>query len=158
MLKFSHLKDLEDVDPFNISGVGGGKESEKVKGGVDFTTSITYKNPFVVNRKPVTVSLAPVEGVERNTIFSYPLPQKIKASIMTDNNALVSGLLGEQFRMEMMVTQRSKESPKTLEGLQFLLSVSIQGKQENTKDRSSRNSRVELKRMVIYQNHIPGQN
>ena len=25
VLKFSHLKDLEDVDPFNISGVDGGK-------------------------------------------------------------------------------------------------------------------------------------
>ena len=57
----------------------------------------------------------------------------MKASIMTDNNALVSGLLGEQFRLEMMVPQRYKESPKTSEGLPVSLSVSIQGKQENTK-------------------------
>ena len=29
VLKFSYLKDLEDVDPFNISGLDGGKESEQ---------------------------------------------------------------------------------------------------------------------------------
>ena len=28
---FSYLKDFSDVDPFNISGLGGVKESEKVK-------------------------------------------------------------------------------------------------------------------------------
>ena len=69
---------------------------------------------------------------------------------MTKNNALVSALLGEQFRLEMMVPQRSKESPKTSEGLPVSLPFSIQGKQDNKKDRSSRNSRTELKKTVIY--------
>ena len=55
VLKFSYLKDLEDVDLFNISGVDGGKESEDGKGGVDVTSVITYKKPLVVNGKPVTV-------------------------------------------------------------------------------------------------------
>ena len=32
VLKFVYLKDLEDVDPFNISGVDGVKEVEQVKG------------------------------------------------------------------------------------------------------------------------------
>ena len=41
VLKFAYLKDLEDVNPFNISGVDGGKESEQGKGGVDFTAVIT---------------------------------------------------------------------------------------------------------------------
>ena len=36
---------------------------------------------------------------------------------MTENNALVSGILGEQFRLEMMVPQRAKEEPKISEGL-----------------------------------------
>ena len=58
MLKFSYLKDLDDVDPFNISRVDGGKESEQGKGGVEVTTSITYKTPLVENGKPVTVFLA----------------------------------------------------------------------------------------------------
>ena len=31
---------------------------------------------------------------------------------MNENNALVSGLLGDQFKMEMMLPQRSKEEPK----------------------------------------------
>ena len=78
VLKFSYLKDLEDVDPFNISGVYGRKESSQGKGGVDDTAIITYKATFVVNGKPVTVSLAVGEGVACNTIFSCPLLQTIK--------------------------------------------------------------------------------
>ena len=31
VLKFTYLEDLEDVDPFNISGVDGKKESEQGK-------------------------------------------------------------------------------------------------------------------------------
>ena len=50
VLKFSYLKNLEDVDLFNISGVDGGVKGEQVKGGVDFTAVIPYKNPFMVNR------------------------------------------------------------------------------------------------------------
>ena len=57
------------MDPFNISGVDGGKYSEQGKGGVDVTTVITYKNPFVVNKKPVKASLTIGERVEHNTIF-----------------------------------------------------------------------------------------
>ena len=157
VLKFAYMKDLDDVDPFNISRVDGGKESEQGKGGVNVTAVITYKTPFVVNKKPVTFSRALGEGMTCNTIFSWPFLHKTKNSIMTENNALVSGLLGEQFRLEMMVTQRSKETPKTSEGLPVSLPVSIQGKQENTKDRRSRNIRVEMKKTVIHQRHIPGQ-
>ena len=70
---------------------------------------------------------------------------------MTKNNALVDGLLGEQFRMEMIVPQRSKEAPKTSEGLPVSFPVSIQVKQENMEYRGSRNIRVELKRTVTHQ-------
>ena len=63
VLKFEYLKDLEDVEPFNISGLDGGKVSEQGKGRVDGTTLVTYKTPFLVNGKPVTVSLALGEGV-----------------------------------------------------------------------------------------------
>ena len=77
---------------------------------------------------------------------------------MPDNNALVSGLLGEQFRLEVMVPQIAKEEPKTSEGLTVSLSVPIQGKRDNRKDRYSRNSTVEMNKMVIRQRQIPGQN
>ena len=63
VLKFASLKDLEDVDPLNTSGAEGGKGSEEENVGVDVTAVITYKNPFVVNRKPDTVSLALGEEV-----------------------------------------------------------------------------------------------
>ena len=77
---------------------------------------------------------------------------------MTKNNVLVSGLLGEQSRMEMMVPHRAKESPKTSEGLPVSLPFSIQVKQDNTKDIRIRNRRLELKKTVIHQRQIPGQN
>ena len=96
----------------------------------------------MVNVKPVTVSLALGEGVACNTIFSWPFLQKIKASIMTKNNALFSGILGEQFKMEMMVSQRSKEAPKKSEGLPVSLIISIQVKQDNMEDIGIRSSRV----------------
>ena len=52
---------------------------------LDVTALITYKTPFVVNVKLVTVSLAIGKFVACNTIFSWTLLQKIKASIMTNN-------------------------------------------------------------------------
>ena len=63
IMKISYLKYLDDVDTLDISGVHGGKEIIQVKGGVEVTTVITYKPPFVVNGKTVTVSLAFGEGV-----------------------------------------------------------------------------------------------
>ena len=58
VLKFVYLKDLEDVYTFNISGVDRGRENEHGNGEVDVTALITYKTPFMINGKPVTVSLA----------------------------------------------------------------------------------------------------
>ena len=58
VLKFAYLKDLDDVDTFNISGVDGRKEGKHVKLGVDVNVVITYKTNFVVNGQSVTVSLA----------------------------------------------------------------------------------------------------
>ena len=69
MLKFAYLKGLEDVDPFNISGVHGLKEGEQGRGWVYVTVVITLNKSFIVNRKLVTVSLALGEGVACNTIF-----------------------------------------------------------------------------------------
>ena len=75
------------------------------------------------------VSLSIREGVECNIIFSWPVLQTIKASIVLDNNNLVSGLLGEKFKLEMMVPKRAKEAPKKSERLPVLFPVSIQVKQ-----------------------------
>ena len=126
VLKFAYLKDMDGVDTLNISGVDVEKESEQVKSGVDISAVITYKTPFVVNGKPVTVSLAIGEGMACKKICSWPLLQTIKASIMTKKNALVSGLLREQFRLDTMVTKRSNESTKTLEEIPVSLPVTTQ--------------------------------
>ena len=94
VLKFEYLKDLKNVNQLNISGVVGSKGSKQGRVGVYVTAVITYKTPSMVNRKPVTVSLALGEGVACNTICSWPFLKTVKASIMTNNNALVSVLLG----------------------------------------------------------------
>ena len=67
--------------------------------------------------KPVQVSLVLGEGVACNTILSCLFLKTIKASIMTKNNALVSGLLKENFKLVMVVPQISKESTKKIEGI-----------------------------------------
>ena len=134
------------------------RESEQGKVGVEFTSVINYKTSLVVNGKPTTVLISIGEGGACNTIFSLPLLQTMKASMMTKNNSLVSGLLGDQFKLDIMVTQRAKESTKTSEGPTVSLSVLIEVKQDNTKEICSRNSIVELNKAVIHQRHIPGQN
>ena len=125
VLKFAYLEDMGDVDTFNISGLYRGKESEQWKWGVDLPVVITYKTSFVVNGKSVTVSLVLGERVACNTTFLWAFLQKIKASIMTNYNALVSGLMDDQFKTEMMVPQISKESPKTSEVIPVSLPVAI---------------------------------
>ena len=65
------------------------------------------------------LSLVLIEGVESNTIFAWPFLQTIKASIMTENNTLVSGLLEDKFKLDMMVPQRAKDAPKHQIDLQF---------------------------------------
>ena len=96
-----------------------------MKVGFNVTTSITYKTPFVVNKQLVTVYLAIGEVVSCNTIFSWPFLKTIKSSIMTKNNYLFNGLLGDQFKMDIMVPQIYKESPKASEAIPVSLPVTI---------------------------------
>ena len=44
---------------------------------------------------------------------------------MAEKNALVSGLLGEKFNLDMMTPKISRESSKTFEGILVPLSFSI---------------------------------
>ena len=57
LLKFAYLKNLDDIDLFNISRVYRGKESDQRKVGVYVTTLITYKNTFVANIRLMKISL-----------------------------------------------------------------------------------------------------
>ena len=56
VFKFACLKDLDDVDPFNIIRVDRVKKNEEVKVGVHINAVIAYKTPSVLNGKLVTVS------------------------------------------------------------------------------------------------------
>ena len=112
----------------------------------------------MVDGKLATVSLALGEGVACNSIFSYPFLQRINDSITTNNNDLISGLMGEKFNLEMMVPQRANEVPKKPEGLPVSLPVAMQENQNNTKDIFIMDSTVELKKTITHQRQIPGQN
>ena len=88
--------------------------------------------------------------------------KSIKASILNDNNSLVIVFLGEQFKLEMMVTRRSREATESSEGMPFSSKFStIEGRSEII----NRNcygiimdSIVELKEKVIHQLQITFQN
>ena len=75
---------------------------------------------------------------------------------MTYINALISGLLVEQFNMEIMVPQRAKEAPKTSEGFPVSLPVTTQEIKDDMKDRHSKDSKVKLEKTLIHQRQIPG--
>ena len=69
VLQFLHLKDLDNMDSFNRSGLDRGMKSKKGKLGVDVTELVMYKNNFVVSGQPVTSSFALGKGVACNTTF-----------------------------------------------------------------------------------------
>ena len=77
--------------------------------------------------------------------------------MITENNASVSELLWEQFKMEVMVPQSSKEAPSTSEILSVSLPVAIPETLNNTEVGGIMDSTVELKNAVIHQRQIPGQ-
>ena len=60
--------------------------------------------------------------------------------------------------MDMMVPKISKEPPKASEGLTVSLTVTITETQNNTEDRDIMDSMVELKKILIHQCQILGQN
>ena len=69
---------------------------------MDVTEVITHKNHLVVNAQLATVSLTLGERVAQNTIFSWPLMQTIKASTMTENKDLFSGILVDHLHIELL--------------------------------------------------------
>ena len=69
VLKFAYLKDLDDVEPFNISGVDRGKESEHGRGGVDVTTVITFKKPSVKHTTGNSIPRSRRRGGMKHHVF-----------------------------------------------------------------------------------------
>ena len=60
--------------------------------------------------------------------------------------------------MDMMVPQRAKEEPTISEWILIILPVKIQETKKNTEDIGSRYITVKLKKTLINQRQIPGQN
>ena len=75
---------------------------------------------------------------------------------MIRKNKLVSGTLGEQFKMEMMISQITIEAPKISDEMPISLPVSIL-EVLNNKDKKGRMDRnMKLKKMVLHQHKLPG--
>ena len=77
---------------------------------------------------------------------------------MTQNNTLVSGILGYQFKLKKMVPKSDKQAPKTSEGVPVSLPATIPETQNNTEDRGSIYNMGELNKKLTHQYQIQGQN
>ena len=89
--QFINLDDSPDQNSFTIGGIDG-KEGTKV------THEVSYKTPYKIDGQQLLISLGLGDfGVK--TLFSYPFLKYIESSILLESNTLVSGALGESFKL-----------------------------------------------------------
>ena len=83
--QFINLENSPYHNGFNIGGIDG-------KGGTKVSHLASHKTPYEIDGYQVLISLELGDfGVK--IFFSYPFLKLIKASILLDNNTLVSGAL-----------------------------------------------------------------
>ena len=104
--QFAYLKDLDNLRPFGLGGVHGTSDNDN-----DVEAVISYKTPYRRNGKPVVITVALGERVATNTILSLPFLVAIKASILFESMTLVSGVLGDSYKIDMMVPLRADRAP-----------------------------------------------
>jgi hypothetical protein len=102
---FSKLADIEGMQPFGIGSVNGDGPATTMD------AMISYKTPYIVGGRPVTITFALGSSIATNSILSYPFLQSIKGTVMLENMTLVSATLGDSFRIESMVPLRANQAP-----------------------------------------------
>jgi hypothetical protein len=103
--QFAYLKDLDDMSPFGIGGIGADSQGPQV------VALITFKMPFRVNGTSVYFTMALGEEVATNSILAFPFFKATKSIIMLGEDTIVGGLLGVSFQMEYMVPPRAASAP-----------------------------------------------
>ena len=102
-----------------------GNGGEQLKDGLCVNAVITCKTYFLVKSQPVVLSIDFGELVTHITLSYHDFFWKMMVSILSYNNFLIIGLLGEYFKLEMMVPQRSKNATKASNGIMVSLPVYI---------------------------------
>ena len=95
--KFKYSQDIPEMKDFQVAGINGGEDSK-----CSIEAVISYKTPYVVKGKAVIVTFALGKCISTNTVFSYPFLHGTKCSILFESDTIVSGVLGESFRVESM--------------------------------------------------------
>ena len=112
--QFIDLEEAVDQNSFTIGGIEG-------NGGTRVTHLVSYKTPYRINSKVVIISLGLGDFVVR-TLFSYPFPKSLKASILLESNTLVCGALGAAFKLTIKRPEPpSASAPTASDGIPIAL-------------------------------------
>ena len=95
--EFKYSQDIPEMKDFQVAGINGGEDSK-----CSIEAVISYKTPYIIKGKAVIVTFALGEHVSTNTVFSYPFLHGTKCSVLFESDTVVSGVLGESFRVESM--------------------------------------------------------
>ena len=113
--QFINLDDSPDQNSFTIGGIDG-------KGGTKVTHLVSYKTPYRIDGKQVLISLG-LGDFSVKTLFSYPFLKYIKASILLESNTLVSGALGEAFKLTIKRPEMPSTAASAPEGIPLALAA-----------------------------------
>jgi hypothetical protein len=113
--QFINLDDTPDQNSFTIGGIDG-------KGGTKVTHLVSYKTPYKIDGQQVLISLGLGDfGVK--TLLSYPFLKFIKDSILLESNTLVSGALGEAFKLTIKRPEMPTSAASAPEGIPLAIAA-----------------------------------
>jgi len=89
--QYEEIDNVSNMEKFGIGGIKGPDI------GIQYTTVITYKLPYVHNGAPVRLTIALSDDAAANTILSSGFLKNTKCAILFGQDVLVSDVLGEHF-------------------------------------------------------------
>jgi hypothetical protein len=95
--QFAYIKDLDNVEEFDIGGVA--RESP----GLKVTALITHRTPFRIKGAPALVTFALSDGAAANTIVGLPFLRATRTALFMEEDGqdtVVVQKLGTTFRVE----------------------------------------------------------
>jgi len=110
--RFNYMKDIVNLEDFNIGGVA-----------VDSFTSVVaviiYKTPFVINGRPMNLIMGLSEDCAANTILGLTFLRSIKATMCLDGEgSVISALFGKTFPIDYHIPFRGGTAPSCGDGNQ----------------------------------------
>jgi hypothetical protein len=107
--KFAYIKDIENLNEFNIGGV------DEEYHGTKITAIVVHKTPFRVEAQKVVVAVGLSETAATNTIFGLPFLRASRSVIFLDE--VQDKLLVQRFGLSLPITYhiplRADQAPPT---------------------------------------------